>query len=255
MGRWHAQCHYRLYISLRGALLGKHSVQSWCFNYSSHCSPVQKHCCAEEDQQDTHPLNVSFLLAIQLPYSYLVSTAKSGDTDPPLALGKLGQEDHKVKASLGYETKTLSQRNENNLIKITAGWSCLSFPLHNWGNWAQSLSQRNAGGYSWSTCLSQPKVHVASPEASVFGSVPLCALPHLGHKGEPLTFAVYRAHPGTSLNAALNSAGVFSKHPGSRGGAGAVWTTHGTVRLYKSPSALLCFLTCHHLRLKRLLRL
>lgn len=127
MGRWHAQCHYRLYISLRRAPLGKHSVRSWCFNYSSHCSPVQKYCCAEEDQQDTHPLNFSFLLAIQLPYSYLVSTAKSGDTDPPLALGKLGQEGHKVKASLGYETKTLSQRNENNLIKITAGWYCLAW--------------------------------------------------------------------------------------------------------------------------------
>lgn len=144
---------------------------------------------------------------------------------------------------------------KNNLIKsLQAGPACPS-PCMFGETEPKASPKANAGGYSWSTCLSQSKVHVASPEASTSGAVPLCALIHLGHKGEPLTFAVYRACPGTSLNAALDSIGVFSKHPGSRGGAGAVWTTHGTVRLYKSPSAFLCFLTCHHLRLKRLLRL
>ena len=89
--------------SKAGALIILHIV---------HLFRKDKHCCAEEDQQDAHLLNFSFLLTIQLTYSYLVSTAKSGGTDPPLALGKLGQEGRKVKASLGYETKTLSQRNE-----------------------------------------------------------------------------------------------------------------------------------------------
>lgn len=144
---------------------------------------------------------------------------------------------------------------KNNLIKSLQVGPAYPSPCMFVETEPKASPKANMEGYSWSTYLSQPKVHVASPEASVPGSVPLCALPHLGHKGEPLTFAVYRARPGTSLNAALDSAGIFSKHPGRRGGAGAVWTTHGTVRLYKSPSALLCFFTCHHLRLKRLLRL
>lgn len=89
--------------SKAGALIILHIV---------HLFRKDKHCHAEEDQQDTYVVNFNFLLTIQLTYSYLVSTAKPGGTDPPLALGKLGQEGHKVKASLCYETKTLSQRNE-----------------------------------------------------------------------------------------------------------------------------------------------
>lgn len=73
--------------------------------------------------------------------------------------------------------------------------------------------------------------------------------------GESLAFAVYADCPGTVLNTALDSAGIFSRHPGSSGSAGAVWTTCGRVRMFKSPSASPCFLSLHHLRLERLLRL
>lgn len=107
---------------------------------------------------------------------------------------------------------------KTNLIKsLQAGPACPT-PCMFGETEPKASPKANAGGYSWSTCHSQSKVHVVSPEASASGSVPLCTLLYLGHKGEPLTFAVYRARPGTSLNAALDSIGVFSKHPGSCGG-------------------------------------
>lgn len=93
------------------------------------------------------------------------------------------------------------------------------------------------------------------PSFTAHGSAPSQELLHLGHGRESLAFAVYMDCPGTVLNTALDSSGIFRRHPGSSGSAGAVWTTCGRVRMLKSPSASLCFLSLHHLRFERLLRL
>lgn len=120
-------------------------------------------------------MNFNFSLTIQLTYSYLLSTAKSWGIHPLLALGKLRQQGRKFKASLGCEAR-LFQRNKNWLKSLRAGPASPSPCM--FGETEPKVSPKpNTRGCSWSTRLSQSKVHMALPGARVlFGLCISCLL-------------------------------------------------------------------------------
>lgn len=141
---------------------------------------------------------------------------------------------------------------KNKWIKITAGWFHPSSFM-----FRETEFKASHKAFAEASVFPSPKL-MLPPLGLTFPAhewTSFQALLHCGHGRESLMFAVYRDCPGTLFNTALDSAGISSKHPGSSSSAGAVWTACGRVRMFKSPSAPPCFLSLHHLRLERLLRL